>query len=87
VNFLIGESADNRFRITDWHLTFQEAGSEPAARLSSLPAAGLGFTYSNFCAVHRIKPWVDKAAGLLQVLHDSFPIYLQASFIYLAILQ
>ena len=69
----IRESADNRFRITDW--TFDVQGLSPAQlqRLGFLcQELGWGFTYSNVQC--HIKPLhQDKASGLLQVLREYFP--------------
>ncbi|WP_017653242.1 HAD family hydrolase [Fortiea contorta] len=69
----IQESADNRFRITDW--TFDVAALTPSElqTLSQLcQDMGWGFTYSNVQC--HIKPQnQDKAAGLLQVLREYFP--------------
>lgn len=69
----IQESADNRFRITDW--TFNVAALTPGElqTLSQLcQDMGWGFTYSNVQC--HIKPQgQDKAVGLLQVLREYFP--------------
>ena len=69
----IQESADNRFRITDW--TFDIQGLELAhiQRLADLcQQLGWGFTYSNVqCHIKSLKQ--DKATGLLQVLRQYFP--------------
>ncbi|MDB9373434.1 HAD family hydrolase [Nodularia sphaerocarpa] len=69
----IQESADNRFRITDW--TFDVAALSPSELeiLSHLcQDMGWGFTYSNVQC--HIKPQgQDKAVGLLQVLREYFP--------------
>lgn len=71
----IQESADNRFRITDW--TFDVAALTPKEleTLSHLcQEIGWGFTYSNVQC--HIKPQgQDKAVGLLQVLRQYFPQY------------
>lgn len=71
----IRESADNRFRITDW--TFDVQGLEPAQlqRLGFLcQQLGWSFTYSNVqCHIKPLRQ--DKAAGLLQVLREFFPQY------------
>lgn len=71
----IQESADNRFRITDW--TFDNRDLT-LAQLQSMGALcqqlGWGFTYSSVQC--HIKPALqDKAAALLKVLHDCFPQY------------
>ncbi|MGF2039025.1 MAG: HAD-IIB family hydrolase [Nostoc sp. CmiVER01] len=72
----IQESADNRFRITDW--TFDVAGlhQEELQILENLcQQMGWGFTYSNVQC--HIKPQgQDKAVGLLQVLREYLPQYL-----------
>jgi len=71
----IQESADNRFRITDW--TFDVASLNPTElqTLSHLcQEMGWGFTYSNVQC--HIKPQnQDKATGLLQVLQKNWPQY------------
>jgi HAD superfamily hydrolase (TIGR01484 family) len=71
----IQESADNRFRITDW--TFDVASLTPSdlQTLSHLcQKMGWGFTYSNVQC--HIKPQTqDKATGLLQVLQQYWPEY------------
>ncbi|MBK1988101.1 HAD family phosphatase [Sphaerospermopsis aphanizomenoides BCCUSP55] len=71
----IRESADNRFRVTDW--TFDVDSLTPAElqHLSHLcQQEGWGFTYSNVQC--HIKPQgQDKAVGLLQVLRQYFPEY------------
>jgi hypothetical protein len=69
------ESADNRFRLTDW--TFDVHGLSPAAlqRLAILcQEQGWSFTYSNVqCHIKPLEQ--DKATGLLQVLNHHFPQY------------
>lgn len=69
----IQESADNRFRVTDW--TFDVAGLSPSEleTLGNLcQQLNWGFTYSNVQC--HIKPQgQDKAVGLLQVLREYFP--------------
>ncbi|MDJ0734851.1 MAG: HAD family hydrolase [Nostocaceae cyanobacterium] len=69
----IQESADNRFRITDW--TFDVAGLnfQEISTLSHIcQEMGWGFTYSSVQC--HIKPLgQDKAVGLLQVLQEHFP--------------
>ncbi|MEH1864469.1 MAG: HAD family hydrolase [Nostoc sp.] len=71
----IQESADNRFRVTDW--TFDVAGlsQHELQILDSLcQQMGWGFTYSNVQC--HIKPQgQDKAVGLLQVLREYLPQY------------
>lgn len=71
----IQESADNRFRITDW--TFDVAAlnlSELQTLTHLCQEMGWGFTYSNVQC--HIKPQgQDKAVGLLQVLREYFPQY------------
>jgi hypothetical protein len=69
----ICESADNRFRLTDWTFDVQPLQLEELRQLGQLCASlGWGFTYSNVQC--HIKPLSqDKAAGLLQVLRDYFP--------------
>lgn len=67
------ETADNRFRLTDW--TFDVEGLT-ALQLQELSdcchAQGWGFTYSTVQC--HIKPLhQDKAKGLLQVLQQHFP--------------
>ncbi len=71
----IQESADNRFRITDW--TFDVAGLSPdeLQMLGNMcQQMGWGFTYSNVQC--HIKPQgQDKAVGLLQILQQYLPNY------------
>ncbi len=69
----IKESADNRFRLTDWTFDVQPLKVEEIQQLGQLCAQlGWGFTYSNVQC--HIKPLhQDKAAGLIQVLRDYFP--------------
>ena len=69
----IEESADNRFRITDW--TF-DIGNLTLPQLTEITAicqeAGWGFTYSTVqCHIKPLEQ--DKAAGLKSVIHDYFP--------------
>ncbi|BAY27402.1 HAD family hydrolase [Calothrix sp. NIES-2100] len=71
----IQESADNRFRLTDW--TFDVASLTPS-ELQTLAhlcqEMGWGFTYSNVQC--HIKPQTqDKATGLLQVLQQYWTEY------------
>lgn len=69
----IQESADNRFRLTDWTFDVQRLKIDQLQQLGQLCAtSGWGFTYSNVQC--HIKPSSqDKAAGLIQVLRDYFP--------------
>jgi len=71
----IRESADNRFRLTDWTFDVQGLSPNQLQRLGSLCyQLGWGFTYSNVQC--HIKPLSqDKASGLLQVWRDRFPEY------------
>lgn len=77
----LGESADNRFRVTDW--TFDVAGltADELQYLNLLcQQHGWGFTYSNVQC--HIKPQgQDKAVGLLQVLQQYFPEYTASQII------
>ncbi len=69
----IRETADNRFRLTDW--TFDVAGLA-AVQLEEMRShcqeAGWGFTYSTV-QCHIKLATQEKAAGLLQVLKQQFP--------------
>lgn len=69
----IRESADNRFRITDWTFDVQGLKLAQIQRLATLcQQLNWGFTYSNVQC--HIKPLgQDKAIGLLQVLRQYFP--------------
>jgi HAD superfamily hydrolase (TIGR01484 family) len=71
----IQESADNRFRVTDW--TFDVAGlstNELQILAALCQNMGWGFTYSTVQC--HIKPQgQDKAVGLLKVLREYFPTY------------
>ncbi|WP_009632387.1 HAD family hydrolase [Synechocystis sp. PCC 7509] len=69
----IQESADNRFRLTDWTFDVKPLRVEELQQLGQLCIQlGWGFTYSNVQC--HIKPLSqDKAAGLIQVLRDYFP--------------
>jgi HAD superfamily hydrolase (TIGR01484 family) len=69
----IRESADNRFRITDWTFDVANLTGSELQNLSNLcQQMGWGFTYSNVQC--HIKPQgQDKAVGLLQVLREYFP--------------
>ena len=71
----IQESADNRFRITDWTFDVDSVNTDELQTISHLcQQTGWGFTYSNVQC--HIKPLgQDKAIGLLQVLRDYFPLY------------
>ncbi len=71
----IQESADNRFRITDWTFDVDSLKTDELQTLSHLcQEIGWGFTYSNVQC--HIKPLgQDKGIGLLQVLRDYFPQY------------
>ena len=71
----IQESADNRFRITDWTFDVDSVNTDELHSISHLcQQTGWGFTYSNVQC--HIKPLgQDKAIGLLQVLRDYFPQY------------
>lgn len=66
----IQESADNRFRITDWTFDVAALSSSELQTLDNLcQQMGWGFTYSNVQC--HIKPQgQDKAVGLLQVLRE-----------------
>ncbi|NEQ33155.1 MAG: HAD family phosphatase [Leptolyngbya sp. SIO4C5] len=69
----IRESADNRFRLTDW--TFDVAGlsvSELDWLRQTCEAAGWGFTYSTVqCHIRPLQQ--DKAPALRKVLQTHFP--------------
>ena len=69
------ESADNRFRLTDW--TFDIEGlslTEIQAVNAYCQDRGWGFTYSNVqCHIKLLEQ--DKATGLRQVLGQYFPEY------------
>jgi HAD superfamily hydrolase (TIGR01484 family) len=71
----IQESADNRFRVTDWTFDVQSLSTDDLKTLSNLcQQMGWGFTYSNVQC--HIKPLgQDKANGLSQVLREYFPQY------------
>jgi hypothetical protein len=71
----IRESADNRFRITDWTFDVASLSTDELLSLSNLcQQLNWGFTYSNVQC--HIKPLgQDKAVGLLQVLREYFPGY------------
>ncbi|MDF5718704.1 MAG: HAD family hydrolase [Rhizonema sp. NSF051] len=71
----IQESADNRFRITDWTFDVDSVNTDEIQTISHLcQQRGWGFTYSNVQC--HIKPLgQDKGIGLLQVLRDYFPQY------------
>lgn len=69
------ESADNRFRITDWTFDNRNLSVEQLEHLNALCISmDWGFTYSSVQC--HIKPRSqDKATGLIQVLRDHFPQY------------
>ncbi|MFM6036671.1 MAG: HAD family hydrolase [Sphaerospermopsis kisseleviana] len=71
----IQESADNRFRVTDWTFDVADLTLNELQYLSNLcQIEGWGFTYSNVQC--HIKPQAqNKSAGLLQVLREYFPEY------------
>jgi hypothetical protein len=71
----IQESADNRFRLTDWTFDNRDLTVTELERLDALCCSlGWSFTYSSVQC--HIKPASqDKATGLMQVLHDYFPQY------------
>lgn len=77
----IRESADNRFRITDWTFDVNSLNSHELHTISNLcQQMGWGFTYSNVQC--HIKPQgQDKAVGLLQVLREYFPEYSPAQVV------
>lgn len=67
------ESADNRFRITDWTFDVQGLSPEDLQDLQSqCEAAGWSFTYSTV-QCHIKPPQQDKALGLEQVMQRLFP--------------
>lgn len=67
------ESADNRFRITDWTFDVRGLSDRQLQHLATLTQEqGWGFTYSTVQC--HIKPWQqDKATSLQQVLERYFP--------------
>ncbi|MBD2693569.1 HAD family hydrolase [Anabaena catenula] len=71
----IRESADNRFRVTDWTFDVASLTLNELQNIGNIcQEMGWGFTYSNVQC--HIKPQgQDKAVGLLQVLHQYFPEY------------
>jgi HAD superfamily hydrolase (TIGR01484 family) len=71
----IQESADNRFRITDWTFDVKGLSTNEIKTLSHLcQQMGWGFTYSNVqCHIKPLEQ--NKAIGLLQVLREYFPQY------------
>ncbi|MBE9007006.1 HAD family phosphatase [Fortiea sp. LEGE XX443] len=71
----IQESADNRFRITDWTFDVAALNSNELQTLAHLcQQMGWGFTYSTVQC--HIKPQgQDKAIGLLQVLQEYWAEY------------
>ena len=75
------ESADNRFRMTDW--TF-DIGDLTTSQLTEIAAicqkAGWGFTYSTVqCHIKSLVQ--DKAPGLQSVIHDYFSQLLAAEIV------
>ncbi|WP_066376807.1 MULTISPECIES: HAD family hydrolase [unclassified Anabaena] len=77
----IQESADNRFRLTDWTFDVAALSLDELQMLSHLcQQMGWGFTYSNVQC--HIKPaGQTKAIGLLQVLREYFPEYSPAQIV------
>ncbi|MTJ54753.1 HAD family phosphatase [Anabaena sp. UHCC 0253] len=71
----IQESADNRFRVTDWTFDLTSLTTDELKNIGNLcEQMGWGFTYSNVQC--HIKPQgQDKAIGLLKVLRQYFPTY------------
>ncbi|NMG09880.1 HAD family hydrolase [Brasilonema sp. UFV-L1] len=71
----IQESADNRFRVTDWTFDVQSLSTDNLKILNHLcQQMGWGFTYSNVqCHIKPLEQ--DKANGLSQVLREYFPQY------------
>ncbi|MBU7582075.1 MAG: HAD family phosphatase [Nostoc sp. TH1S01] len=71
----IQESADNRFRLTDWTFDVADLTLQELQTLGNLcQSMGWGFTYSTVQC--HIKPQnQDKAVGLLQVLQAHWPEY------------
>ena len=68
----IQESADNRFRITDWTFDIGELSEAELQQLSDrCQQQGWGFTYSTV-QCHILPLEQNKAAGLLQVLRQQF---------------
>ncbi|WP_017299549.1 HAD family hydrolase [Nodosilinea nodulosa] len=66
------ESADNRFRLTDWTFDLQGLSESDLTAMADLcHTLGWGFTYSTV-QCHLFKPGQSKAAGLLQVLQRHF---------------
>ncbi len=72
----IQESADNRFRVTDWTFDLTSLTTDELKNIDDIcQQMGWGFTYSNVQC--HIKPQgQDKAIGLLKVLRQYFPMYL-----------
>ncbi|PSO92520.1 MAG: HAD family hydrolase [Cyanobacteria bacterium QS_9_48_30] len=67
------ESADNRFRLTDWTFDVQGLSSLQLQEISNLcQKQGWGFIYSTV-QCHIKPPQQQKAASLLQVLKQHFP--------------
>jgi hypothetical protein len=69
----IQESADNRFRVTDWTFDIQGLSETEIQQLGDrCRQSGWGFTYSTV-QCHILSQEQNKAAGLLQVLRQQFP--------------
>jgi hypothetical protein len=67
------ESADNRYRITDWTFDVEGLSAETLNQLEQrCNQQGWGFTYSSV-QCHIKLPQQEKSAGLGQVLRDYFP--------------
>lgn len=76
----IQESADNRFRVTDWTFSITELSRDTACRVPTeelirlndlCESMGLGFTYSTV-QCHIQPQGQNKAVGLLKVLQSHF---------------
>ena len=69
----IQESADNRFRVTDWTFEVENLSSDELKQIEQIcQSEGYGFTYSTIQC--HIKPKEqDKAFGLQQVIPQYFP--------------
>lgn len=67
------ESADNRFRLTDWTFEVENLSATELEQIDSIcQSEGYGFTYSTIQC--HIKPiYQDKAHGLHQVFAQHFP--------------
>ncbi|WP_088893864.1 HAD family hydrolase [Leptolyngbya ohadii] len=69
----ICESADNRFRVTDWTFDIEGLSDAEIQQLGDrCRQNGWGFTYSTV-QCHILPQEQNKAAGLLQVLRQQFP--------------